>query len=112
MRAAAESVAFSLKWGFDKISGNLGKAEAFRPTGGGANSDAWRLTENCCSSSSGCWSPNEGADGKFSDLNMLVAAGGCERTTEEWDAVLRSGGFGRRGITLAHGCAVIEAARI
>jgi xylulokinase len=42
MRAAAESVAFSLKWGFDKISGNLGKAEPFRLTGGGANSGAWR----------------------------------------------------------------------
>jgi O-methyltransferase domain/Dimerisation domain len=56
--------------------------------------------------------PNEGADGKFSDLNMLVAAGGCERTTEEWEAVLRAGGFGRRGITLVHGSAVIEAARI
>jgi NAD(P)-dependent dehydrogenase (short-subunit alcohol dehydrogenase family) len=44
--------------------------------------------------------PNEGAEGKFSDLNMLVAAGGCERTTEEWEAVLRTGGFGRRGIDL------------
>jgi xylulokinase len=42
VRAAAESVAFSLKWGFDKISGNLGKAEPFRLTGGGANSGAWR----------------------------------------------------------------------
>jgi hypothetical protein len=56
--------------------------------------------------------PNEGAEGKFSDLNMLVAAGGCERTTEEWEAVLRAGGFGQRGITLVHGSAVIEAARI
>jgi hypothetical protein len=57
-------------------------------------------------------SPNEGDEGKFSDLNMLVATGGCERTTEEWEAVLRSGGFGRRGITLVHGSAVIEAAPI
>jgi hypothetical protein len=55
---------------------------------------------------------NEGADGKLSDLNMLVAAGGCERTIEEWDAVLRASAFDRRGITLVHGSAVIEAARI
>jgi hypothetical protein len=27
--------------------------------------------------------PNEGAEGKFSDLNMLVAAGGCERFSEQ-----------------------------
>ena len=38
-----------------------------------------------------------------------VAAGGCERTTEEWEAVLRAGRFRRRGITLVHGSAVIEA---
>jgi predicted O-methyltransferase YrrM len=56
--------------------------------------------------------PNEGAEGKFGDLNMLVAAGGCERTTEEWEATLRAGGFGRRGITLVGGSALIEAARI
>jgi hypothetical protein len=56
--------------------------------------------------------PNEGSDGKFSDLNMLVAAGGCDRTDEEWEAVLRAGGFSRRGTTLVHGSAVIEAARI
>jgi hypothetical protein len=43
---------------------------------------------------------------------MLVAAGGCERTTEEWGAALRAGGFDRRGITLVHGSALIEAARI
>jgi O-methyltransferase domain/Dimerisation domain len=56
--------------------------------------------------------PNEGAAGKFSDLNMLVAAGGCERTADEWEAVLHAGGFSRRGITLVPGSAVIEAARI
>ena len=56
--------------------------------------------------------PNEGAESKFTDLNMLVAAGGCERPTEEWESVLRAGGFGRRGITLVHDFAVIEAARI
>jgi xylulokinase len=42
MRAMAESVAFSLKWGFEKISGTLGKPAQFRLTGGGANSGAWR----------------------------------------------------------------------
>src|SRR5260370_9075564 len=42
MRAMAESVAFSLKWGFDKISGRLGQPAQFRLTGGGANSVAWR----------------------------------------------------------------------
>jgi O-methyltransferase domain/Dimerisation domain len=56
--------------------------------------------------------PNEGAEGKLGDLNMLVAAGGCERTTEEWGVALRAGGFDRRGITLVHGSALIEAARI
>jgi xylulokinase len=35
-------VAFSLKWGFKNISGNLGKPAQFRLTGGGANSGAWR----------------------------------------------------------------------
>jgi hypothetical protein len=56
--------------------------------------------------------PNEGTEGKLGDLNMLVAAGGCERTTEEWEVALRAGGFGLRGITLVHGSALIEAARI
>ena len=56
--------------------------------------------------------PNEGADGKFGDLNMLVAAGGCERTAEEWEATLSAGGFSLRDITLVHGSAMIEAARI
>ncbi len=55
---------------------------------------------------------NEGVEGKFSDLNMLVAAGGCERTIEEWDAVLRASRFGRQGVTLVNDFAVIEAARI
>jgi xylulokinase len=42
MRAMVESVAFSLKWGFEKISGGLGQPAQFRLTGGGANSGAWR----------------------------------------------------------------------
>jgi hypothetical protein len=56
--------------------------------------------------------PNEGAEGKFADLNMLVAAGGCERTTEEWEAVLRASRFSWRGVTLVNDSAVIEAARV
>ena len=42
MRAMAESVAFGLRWGFDKISGLLPGPAQFRLTGGGANSAAWR----------------------------------------------------------------------
>ena len=57
-------------------------------------------------------SPNEGAEGKFSDLNMLVAAGGRERTTEEWEVVLRAGGFELRAITPGRGSDLIEAGRI
>jgi hypothetical protein len=56
--------------------------------------------------------PNEGAAGKFADLNMLVAAGGCERTSEEWEAVLRASRFGWQGVTLVNDTAVIEAVRI
>ena len=54
----------------------------------------------------------KGLEGKFSDLNMLVAAGGCERTTEEWEVVLRAGGFELRGITPERGSDLIEAGRI
>lgn len=39
--------------------------------------------------------PNEGADSKFSDLNMLVSPGGQERTGEEYAAL-----FGRAGFRL------------
>jgi hypothetical protein len=53
--------------------------------------------------------PNEGVETKLSDLNMLVAAGGRERTAEEWEAVLSAGGFALRAITPAGGSAVIEA---
>ena len=38
-------------------------------------------------------SPNEGPDGKFSDLNMLVEPGGQERTAEEFDALFASASF-------------------
>jgi hypothetical protein len=37
--------------------------------------------------------PNLGAGGKSSDLNMLVGPGGMERTREEFDALLSSGGW-------------------
>jgi hypothetical protein len=37
--------------------------------------------------------PNEGAEAKSSDLNMLVAPGGMERTQAEFDALLRNGGW-------------------
>jgi predicted protein tyrosine phosphatase len=37
--------------------------------------------------------PNEAADGKFSDLNMLVAPGGQERTREEFASLLAAAGF-------------------
>ena len=54
--------------------------------------------------------PNEGADGKFSDLNMLVMPGGRERTEGEFATL-----FERAGLRLAQtvptaaGIAVIEA---
>jgi O-methyltransferase/methyltransferase family protein len=37
--------------------------------------------------------PNEDPGGKFFDLNMLVQYGALERTGEEFQALLRSGGF-------------------
>ena len=37
--------------------------------------------------------PNEGADAKFSDLNMLVLPGGRERTREEFEGLLIASGF-------------------
>jgi hypothetical protein len=37
--------------------------------------------------------PNEDPRAKFSDLNMLVIAGGAERTREEWAALFRASGF-------------------
>jgi hypothetical protein len=36
---------------------------------------------------------NQGAEGKLSDLNMLVNAGGRERTSEEFTALLAGAGF-------------------
>jgi hypothetical protein len=37
--------------------------------------------------------PNEGAEEKFSDLNMLVATGGTERTREEFAALFDASGY-------------------
>jgi hypothetical protein len=42
-------------------------------------------------------SPNEDPTTKFSDLNMLVAPAGRERTLHEWEAlVTRAGSVSRR----------------
>ena len=38
-------------------------------------------------------SPNEGLEAKLADLNMLVGAGGQERTAEEYAVLLASAGF-------------------
>jgi hypothetical protein len=40
---------------------------------------------------------------------MLVAAGGRERTTEEWEVMLRAGSFELRAITPGRGSDLIEA---
>lgn len=54
--------------------------------------------------------PNEGLEGKLSDLNMLVNAGGRERTEGEFAALLDSAGFQLRSVsTLVGHPAVIEA---
>ena len=54
--------------------------------------------------------PNEDPRTKFSDLNMLVAPAGRERTLDEWDALLTRAGFRLVAATpSASGLAVIEA---
>lgn len=53
--------------------------------------------------------PNEGRDGKFSDLNMLVMPGGQERTREEYAALFAAAGFRLTEVfPTAAGHAVIE----
>lgn len=53
--------------------------------------------------------PNEMAQNKFSDLNMLVAPGGRERTAEEYAALMARTGFRFVGVTpSASGTAVFE----
>jgi hypothetical protein len=55
--------------------------------------------------------PNERPAPKFSDLNMLVAPGGRERTIDEYDSLLRQAGFGLVGDReTSSGHSVIEAA--
>jgi hypothetical protein len=54
--------------------------------------------------------PNEDPRTKFSDLNMLVAPAGRERTLEEWEALLVRSGFRlEKANPSASGLAVIEA---
>ncbi|MDQ3657135.1 MAG: methyltransferase [Chloroflexota bacterium] len=53
--------------------------------------------------------PNESPDGKFSDLNMLVATGGRERSPEEYGVLFASAGFRFVGFTpSASGTGVFE----
>jgi O-methyltransferase domain/Dimerisation domain len=54
--------------------------------------------------------PNEDADAKLSDLNMLVGTGGCERTRDEFAALFAAGGFALQSTTpTAIGLSVFEA---
>ena len=54
--------------------------------------------------------PNEGAPGKFSDLNMLVGPGGRERTIDDFEALFVTAGFRLRGeAPAASGLSVITA---
>ena len=54
--------------------------------------------------------PNENADAKLSDLNMLVGTGGRERTRDEFAALFAAGGFALRSVTpSAIGLSVFEA---
>jgi hypothetical protein len=54
--------------------------------------------------------PNQGADTKFSDLNMLVAPGGRERTLGEFQALFESAGFRLRDRTPTAGPLTVIAA--
>jgi len=54
--------------------------------------------------------PNEGAEGKFSDLNMLVMPGGRERTEAEFASLFEGAGLRLlRTVPTAAGPAVLEA---
>lgn len=52
--------------------------------------------------------PNEGAAATMSDLNMLVGPGGLERTLDEYQALLASGGWHLLGAQPANDHFVIE----
>lgn len=43
--------------------------------------------------------PNENPAAKFSDLNMLVAPGGCERSTDDYASLMQAAGFRFVGTT-------------
>jgi O-methyltransferase domain/Dimerisation domain len=47
--------------------------------------------------------PNEGAEGKLSDLNMLVAPGGRERSRDEYAALFEDAGLELTGVTPTSG---------
>jgi hypothetical protein len=54
--------------------------------------------------------PNENADAKFSDLNMLISLGGRERTRDEFADLLARGGFALQDTTpSAIGLSILEA---
>jgi SAM-dependent methyltransferase len=53
--------------------------------------------------------PNEGRDAKFSDLNMLVAPGGRERTREEFEVLLAESDFRLSRVLHAGSNCVVEA---
>ena len=53
---------------------------------------------------------NDGRDAKFSDLNMLVALGGRERTREEFATLLEASGFQLVRVVAAGAYSVLEAA--
>ena len=56
--------------------------------------------------------PNQGAEGKFSDLNMLVMAGGRERTEDDFAALLADSRLRlARTVPTAGSLSVIEAVR-
>jgi hypothetical protein len=53
--------------------------------------------------------PNDDLPAKLMDLNMLVAAGGRERTEDEFESLFAAGGFRLAGVTpTAAGLSVIE----
>ena len=56
-------------------------------------------TARCSSSSATSARANENADAKLSDLNMLVGAGGRERTRDEFAALFAAGGFALQSAT-------------
>jgi hypothetical protein len=53
--------------------------------------------------------PNEDADAKFSDLNMLVMPGGRERTRDEFARLFESAGLRLEHVFPAGQLAVLEA---